>query len=65
MVKKLSKTGRTKFEIDNLDHGFVHEAIDHYKKHVTKSEFPNRSIMTKEFVLGRLENLKKSLTVGE
>jgi hypothetical protein len=63
MVKKLSKTGRTKFEIDNLDYGFIHEAIDNYKKHIISSEFPERSIMTKGFVLDRIDNLKKSLTV--
>ena len=65
MVKKLSKTGRTKFEIDNLDFGFLHDALDSYKGQIEDTNFPENSIMTKGFVLDRIENLKKSFMVGD
>jgi hypothetical protein len=65
MVKKLSKSGKTKFEIDNLDYGFLHTALDNYEEFVKESEFPDNSIMTKEFVLDRIESLKKTFKVGE
>lgn len=65
MVKKLSKTGRTKFEIDNLDYGFINEAIDNYKNKIINSEFPDNSIMTKAFVLDRVDSLKETFKVGE
>ena len=65
MIKKLSKTGRTKFEIDNMDFGFLHTALDHYEELVKESEWPDNSIMTKGFVLDRIDSLKKSFKVGE
>ena len=65
MVKKLSNTGRTKFEIDNLDFGILHEALDSYKGLIEDTNFPDNSIMTKGFVLDRIESLKKSFKVGE
>ncbi len=58
MVKKLSKTGRTKFEIDNLDFGFIHTDFDHYKELVKEFDWPDNSIMTKGFVLDRIESFK-------
>jgi len=64
MVKKLSKTGRTKFDIDNMDFGFLHNALDNYKELVKETEFHDRSIMTKGFILDRIESLKKTFEVG-
>ena len=65
MVKKLSKTGKTKFEIDNLDFTFLHTALNNYKELVEESEFPENSIMTKDFVLDRIKSLKKTFEVGD
>ncbi len=65
MVKKLSKTGKTKFEIDNLDFGFLHTSLEVYENLVKESDWKENSIMTKDFVLDRIESLKKSFKVGE
>ena len=65
MVKKLSKTGKTKFTIDNLDFGFLHEALDLYESSMKKIEFPKNSIFTKDFVLDRIESLKETFKVGD
>jgi len=65
MKKKLSSTGRTKFEIDNLDFGFLHTALEVYENLVKESDWPDNSIMTKDFVLDRIESLKESFKVGE
>jgi hypothetical protein len=64
-IKKLSKTGKTKFEIDNLDFGFLHNALDNYKIMVEGCDFPSNSIMTKGFVLQRIKSLKETFKVGE
>jgi hypothetical protein len=65
MVKKLSKTGKTKFEVDNLDYSFLCTAIDNYAVFVQETEFAKNSIMTKGFVEDRIKSLQETFKVGD
>lgn len=65
MPKKLSKSGKTKFEVDNLDHLILLQSIEHFKEHISVVTFPENYIMTKGFVLDRLESLQETFKVGE
>lgn len=65
VIKKLSKTGRTKFEVDNLDFSFIELALDNYQNLIESSEFPDNSMMTQDFVLDRIKSLKETFKVGE
>jgi len=63
MPKKLSKSGRTHFQVDNIDWPFIMEALEHYKIYVNEAEMAENSIMTKEFVQERVDNLLKTFQV--
>lgn len=63
MSKKLSKSGRTTFTINNIDWPFIMEALEYYKRYVDESEMPEHSIMTKEFVQERVKTLIKTFEV--
>ncbi len=65
MVKKLSNSGKTKFVVDNMDWGFIDSALECYKKVIEKTEFHERSMMTKEFVLERVKSLRKTFEVED
>jgi hypothetical protein len=63
MPKKLSKTGRTKFEIENLDYGFLIQAITNYETLVNESDVSDNSLFSKEFILDRVKSLKKTFEI--
>lgn len=64
MAKKLSKTGKTKFEVDNLDYSFLCTAIDNYALFIKDNEFSENSIMTKGFVEDRIKSLQETFKVS-
>jgi len=63
MPKRLSKSGRTNFTVENIDWPFLMESLEHYKKYVDEAEMAENSMMTKEFVQERVDNLLKTFQV--
>ena len=63
MDKKLSKTGRTNFTVENIDWPFLMEALEHYQKYVDTATHPENSLITKQFIVDRVENLLKTFQI--
>jgi len=61
--KKLSKSGRTTFTVENIDWPFIMEALEKYEKYVDEAEFPENSLITKPFVKDRVASLLETFKV--
>lgn len=65
MPDKLSKTGRTKFTVENMDWAFLMKALENYKNvldEASEEDF-KKTMMTKQFAMDRVESLLTEFSV--
>lgn len=61
-LEQLDPSGRTSFEIENIDYGVLVSSLDNFENQInaTGDDVWNRSVFTKQFMLDCVKRLKKA-----